>query len=87
MFKKQKVNQEVAKDKADCICYRNVGTVICLVCDQTFKGRVIKPCKIHKNLTFLYDRSSCPTCRADLSNLKEIPIDFKDFMANNNNNN
>ncbi|XP_033744031.1 uncharacterized protein LOC117329911 [Pecten maximus] len=61
--------------KVECICNREMKTVLCRSCGMTFKGRVRRICLIHPNNIHLMDLECCPNCKA--SHIKE----FTETMA------
>ncbi|OWF54328.1 uncharacterized protein CG13380-like [Mizuhopecten yessoensis] len=61
--------------KVECICNREMKTVLCRSCGMTFKGRVRRTCLLHPNNIHLMDLDCCPNCKA--SHIKE----FAETMA------
>ncbi|XP_060062611.1 uncharacterized protein LOC132543158 [Ylistrum balloti] len=66
---------EVGEYKVECICNRDIKTILCRSCGMTFKGRVRRTCLMHPNNIHLMDLECCPNCKA--SHIKE----FAESMA------
>ncbi|XP_069129326.1 uncharacterized protein [Argopecten irradians] len=54
----------------ECICNREMKTVLCRSCGMTFKGRVRRTCALHPNEIHLMDLECCPNCKA--THMKEF---------------